>query len=30
VDRKLGASENLANIKCGFASIFEIEELLAG
>ena len=30
VDRKLGASENLANIQCAFASIFEIGELVAG
>jgi len=30
VDRNLGASENLANIQCPFASIFEIGDLLAG
>ena len=29
VDRKLGASENLAAIECAFASIFEIGELVA-
>ncbi len=30
VDRKLGASENLGNIQCAFASIFEIGELVGG
>jgi orotate phosphoribosyltransferase len=30
VDRKLGASENLAAIRCAFASIFEVGELIEG